>query len=89
MGNFPNHNIDLVNEGKWCFKHPDRLMLNDAMELIELLKDKGIEETLEDLAHLIFPQFAFKTLLLPYDIIHGVICGYDVREILDFWRGRA
>jgi hypothetical protein len=53
-GDFPNHNIDLVNEVKWCFKRPDRLMLNDAMELIELLKDKGIEETLEDLAHLIF-----------------------------------
>jgi integrase len=43
MGRFKIHKIDLVAEGKWCLKHPDRLSLNDAMELIKLLKDKGVD----------------------------------------------
>lgn len=48
-----------------------------------------MEENLEDLASkTIFPQFAFKKLLLVYDIIHGLICGYGMKEILVFWRNR-
>lgn len=43
MGRFRIHGIDLVAEGKWCFKHPDRLSLNDAIELITLLKAKGVD----------------------------------------------
>jgi hypothetical protein len=43
MGKFPRRKIDLVTEGKWCYKHPDRLSLYDAMEIIAILKDKGIE----------------------------------------------
>jgi hypothetical protein len=48
-----------------------------------------MEKTLEDFAHLIFPQFAFKPLLLTYDIIHGLICGFGLREILEFWKSRT
>jgi hypothetical protein len=49
-----------------------------------------IEETVEDLFNkTIFPQFAFKKLLLPYDIIHGLICGYNMREILRWWKSRT
>jgi integrase len=43
MGRFRIHGIDLVADGKWCFKHPDRLSLNDAIELITLLKAKGVD----------------------------------------------
>ena len=32
--------FDLVQEGKWCLKHPDRLSLRDVMELISLLKER-------------------------------------------------
>jgi integrase len=42
-GYFPKHGIDIVAEGKWSYKHPDRLTLQDAMEIIAILKDKGID----------------------------------------------
>jgi hypothetical protein len=42
-GIFPHQNINLVSEGKWCFKHPDRLNLQDALEIIAILKDKKID----------------------------------------------
>ena len=42
-GTFPNHGIDLVQEGKWSLKHPDRLSLQDAMEIIAMLRDKGVD----------------------------------------------
>jgi len=34
------YGFDLVQEGKWCLKHPDRLSLRDVMELIALLKER-------------------------------------------------
>jgi hypothetical protein len=37
------HTYDLVSEGKWSYKHPDRLNLQDAMELIAILKQRGID----------------------------------------------
>jgi hypothetical protein len=43
LGRFPIHKIDLVAEEKWCLKHPDRLQLNDVIELITLLKEKGVD----------------------------------------------
>jgi integrase len=43
MGRFPKHHIDLVAEGKWSYKHPDRLTLQDAMEILAILKDRGID----------------------------------------------
>jgi hypothetical protein len=48
-----------------------------------------IEETLQDLASLVLPQFAFKPLIFPYVFLHGLICGYDMKEILRFWRCRT
>lgn len=33
--------IDLVKEGIWCLKHPDRLTMKECMELISLMKKKG------------------------------------------------
>jgi integrase len=37
------HTFDLVAEGKWVYKHPDRLHLNEVMELISMLKERGID----------------------------------------------
>jgi len=45
QGKFPNHDIDLVAEGKWDFKHPDRFNLKDAMEIIQTLKEKHYVDT--------------------------------------------
>jgi len=45
-----------------------------------------IEETIADLGGIVFPQFTCKILRLPYDILHGLICGYNMKEILDFWK---
>jgi len=43
QGVFPKLKVDLVKEGKWCLKHPDRLQLQDALELISLLKERGMD----------------------------------------------
>lgn len=36
-----SHGFNFVTEGKWCFKHPDRLSLKDVMQFVSLLKAKG------------------------------------------------
>lgn len=33
--------FDLINEGLWCFKHPDRLTLKETMQFISIIKQKG------------------------------------------------
>ena len=33
--------FDLVQEGLWCLKHPDRLTLKEAMEFISIIRRKG------------------------------------------------
>ena len=33
--------FDLVAEGSWCLKHPDRLTLKEAMEFISIIRRKG------------------------------------------------
>jgi hypothetical protein len=45
QGKFPTHKIDLVAEGKWEYKHPDRFSLKDAMEIIQTLKEKKLDTT--------------------------------------------
>jgi len=47
-----------------------------------------IEHLTETLWNLVFKQFPCKRLLLVYDLIHGFVCGYNMREILHFWRKR-
>jgi len=47
-----------------------------------------IEEALEDLSNMIFPQFAFKKLLFVYDVLHGIICAYNMKEIWGWWKNR-
>jgi len=37
---------------------------------------------------MIFTQFAFKKLLFVYDVLHGIICGYGMKEILEWWKNR-
>jgi hypothetical protein len=37
------HTYDLVAEGKWAFKHPDRLTLQECMEFIAILRERGID----------------------------------------------
>jgi integrase len=66
QGSFPNCNIDLVHEGKWCLKHPDRLVLQDAMEIMALLKDKG-EDT-----------YAMKRALKDFLTSKGIVIGKKI-----------
>jgi integrase len=66
MGRFPKHHIDLVQEGKWCLKHPDRLLLQDAMEIIAILKDKGID------------TYPYKTALKNFLTSKGVVIGKKI-----------
>ena len=46
-----------------------------------------LEECVEDF-YPFYPRFLFRYLLLPYDILHGFVCGYSMREILSWWRSR-
>jgi len=47
-----------------------------------------IEKVLEVVAMKFLPQIFSKITLLFYDIIHGVVSCYNMRDILDFWKGR-
>jgi len=47
----------------------------------------AIEHCLEKLWH-IFDQFPFKSLFFVYDFLHGIICSYNMREILKWWSAR-
>ena len=51
-GRFPRlgDGIDLVQEGEWSFKHPDRLTLEDSMELIDLLDEYDVNTSTARLA---------------------------------------
>jgi len=42
-GIFPVSGIDLIKDGKWCFKHPNRLSMSDALEIIMVLKSYGVD----------------------------------------------
>jgi len=66
MGRFPKHHIELVAEGKWSLKHPDRLTLNNAMEIIAILKDKGID------------TYSYKRALKDFLISKGVVIGKKI-----------
>jgi len=65
-GKFNHGQIDLVKEGKWCLKHPDRLTLNDAMQLISVLKEKGLD------------PFQYKRALKDFLISKGVVIGKKI-----------
>jgi hypothetical protein len=70
--------------GKTLSKHEHRFPW-----FLSLHAHLRLEECLEDLSDKsIYPKFLFKPLQLPYDIIHGFICGYSMREILSWWRSR-
>jgi hypothetical protein len=43
QGRFPKKGLDFVASGKWCFKHPDRLHLQDALEIIKLLREANVD----------------------------------------------
>ena len=43
MGVFPKWKVDLVSEGLWCLKHPDRLTLDEARDLLRVMKEKGFD----------------------------------------------
>lgn len=47
-----------------------------------------IEEALEVVGRKFMSQIFSKITLLFYDVIHGVVSGYNMRDILDFWKGR-
>jgi len=47
-----------------------------------------IEESLEVVARKFLPQIFSKITLLLYDVVHGVVSGYSMRDILDFWKRR-
>lgn len=35
------YGVNFVDEGKWCLKHPDRIITKDVMEFISLVRDLG------------------------------------------------
>lgn len=45
QGRFSGHKLDFIASGKWCLKHPDRLHMTEAMEILSLLKEKGVDST--------------------------------------------
>lgn len=65
-GKFPKYRIDLVNEGKWCLKHPDRFTLQDALEIITLLKAKGID------------TYPYKRAMKDFLMSKGVVIGKKI-----------
>jgi len=49
-----------------------------------------LEEKIEDLWNIFGGAFREpKIILLIYDIIHGVICAYNMKQILEFWKNRS
>jgi integrase len=58
--------IDFVAEGKWAMKHPDRISLNDALELITLLKERNID------------THQYKRALKDFLISKGVVVGKKI-----------
>jgi integrase len=58
--------IDFVAQGKWAMKHPDRISLNDALELITLLKEKNID------------THQYKRALKDFLISKGVVVGKKI-----------
>jgi len=66
MGKLPHKKIDLVAEGKWCLKHPDRLTLQDAMEIIASLKDKQLD------------TYPYKRALKDFLTSKGVVIGKKI-----------
>lgn len=47
-----------------------------------------VEWILEDMSRKLVPQVFSKVTLLFYDVVHGFVCGYGMRDILEFWKGR-
>lgn len=66
QGKAPLLKIDLVSEGKWCLKHPDRLVLKDALEIITLLKDRKVDTTY------------FKHCLKDFLLSKGIVIGKKI-----------
>ena len=66
QGRFPLLKIDLVAEGKMSLKHPDRLSLQDALEIIMMLKMKGVNATY------------FKHVLKDFLLSKGVVVGKKI-----------
>jgi integrase len=58
--------IDFVAQGKWAMKHPDRISLNDALELITLLKERNID------------THQYKRALKDFLISKGVVVGKKI-----------
>ena len=46
-----------------------------------------IEEVFEDLISVIV-RFQYRKLLFFYDVVHGLVCAFDMKDIIDFWRRR-
>jgi hypothetical protein len=49
----------------------------------------SIEHVVEAFWNLFFAQFPFKSLLLIYDVLHGIVCSFNMREILEWWNSRT
>jgi hypothetical protein len=45
-----------------------------------------IEQTLECLALKLLPQLFSRVTLLFYDVVHGFVCAYSMKQIVAFWR---
>ena len=42
-GRFTGFGVDLVKEGLWCLKHPERLTEEEALDIVLIMQDRGYE----------------------------------------------
>ena len=46
-----------------------------------------IEDILSFIGMKFLPKILSKITLLFYHVVYGIVCGYNMKEILDFWKG--
>jgi len=70
-GRFPLLKIDLRSEGKWVLKHPDRLTLKDALEMIYMLDQRTVDTR--------YFKHVFKEFLLSKGVVIGkkIVVGHS------------
>jgi len=48
-----------------------------------------LEQLVEEVGNRFLLPFSCKKLMLLYDIVHGIISSYGMKDILEFWRPRS
>ena len=70
-------------------QNPKRVQSHRVPFFLSIHSHLTLEEKIEDfwmLARL--NRFNPKKLLFIYDVLHGLVCGYTMQEIITFWKRR-